>query len=316
MMPLRMNRLLLALAILAVGSERLHGQRPEPGTAPVTRGDPTVPPLPVSDPGIAPPVPSKDPQIAPQPPVQPGTILHDPAGAAPATRQLRYAPAGEAPGEVKVTATAPRTVSLSWTAPKGASGYWIYQQGPGQTTFYQGGSLVTETSGMVTGLLPATSYSFKVSAVYPQEAQLGAGLSGPVTVNTAPAPVPTGLSASIVGRGQVSLRWDGIIDADGFRLSRDSAPISDIKRMSYTGGTSLATTAGDSVMPGTHQYQIQSVYRPSGGGPGEVLSALSQPVSVVIPASSRVRYCQTRAGRTRCAPPEIPSVTLAARKSP
>jgi len=176
------------------------------------------------------------------------------------------------------------------------------------------GSLVTETSSTVTGLLPATSYSFKVSAVYPHDAQLRAGLSGPVTASTAPAPVPTGLTASIVGRGVVSLSWDRLVGADGFRISRTDATALDIRPMNYAGGTTLATSAIDSVtVPGTHTYQIRSVYRAPGSSkpPLEVLSEPSQPVSVVIPASSRVRYCQSRWGAARCAPPEIHPVTLA-----
>jgi hypothetical protein len=317
-MTQHMTRLLLTLLILAGVSQSAQGQLPRRGTEPVTPTDPSGgPPVPVRDPSVAPPLPTTEPQLGAPAVVQPGTVLREPV--ARATRQLKYIPAGEVPGAVQVTATGPRSVTLSWTAPAGASGYWIHQAGPGQTTYYRGSSLVTETTAMVTGLLPATSYGFKVSAVYPQELQRGEGMSGAVTATTAAAPLPTGLTASVVGRGKVSLRWDALPGADGFRLSRNDTTLKDIKPVSFSGGTSLATTLSDSVMPGIHRYQIQAVYRASGVQQGaDVLSAAAPTpaVSVTIPASSRVRFCQTRAGAARCAEPGTPYVIIAARTLP
>jgi hypothetical protein len=117
----------------------------------------------------------------------------------------------------------------------------------------------------------------------------------------------------VTGRGQVSLSWDRLVEADGYRISRNDTTLMDIKPMNYAGGTSLATSAIDSVWPGTHRYQIQAVYRLAGNNPGpEVWSALSPAASVVIPASSKVRYCETRAGSPSCAEPGRSSVTIAA----
>jgi hypothetical protein len=227
---------------------------------------------------------------------------------------MKYLPAGEAPGAVQVTATGPRTVTLSWTAPAGATGYWVKQAGPGQTTYYSGGSQVTGTTATVTSLRPATAYSFKVAAVYPQEMQRADGVSAPVAATTAAAPVPTGLTATVVGRGKVDLSWAGLPDVYAFRLSRNDTTLKDIKRM---GNYPLATTLADSVLPGTHRYTIQAVYRAAGIDQGpDVLSAPSQPAAVTIPASSRVRFCQTRAGAARCAEPDSPTVTIASRTLP
>jgi hypothetical protein len=285
-MTQHMNRPLLALLMLAAMSEAAQGQVPERGTVPVMTSDPSVPP----------PLPTTDPQLGTAPPavVQPGTVLQQPVSRA--TQLLKYTPAGEAPGGVQVTATEPRTVTLSWTAPAGASGYWIHQAGPGQTMYYRGGSLVTETTAMVTGLLPATSYSFKVSAVYPQEAQLAEGLSGPVTATTAAPPAPTGLTASVVGRGQVSLSWDGLPGADGFRLFRNGELLSDIKPITLTlgGPEILRTTFADSVHPGAYRYQLQAVYR--SGAPGPAAEAVSAPAPTppVGVTFNAFVYCQTQ----------------------
>ena len=247
-------------------------------------------------------------------PVQPGTILREPAPLP--TREIKYLAAGEAPGAVQVTATGPRSVTLSWSAPAGASGYWVHQAGPGQTTYYRGGSLVTETTATLTRLLPATSYSFKVSAVYPQELQRREGLSEAVTATTAAAPAPVGLTAAVVERGKVSLSWDGLPGADGFRLSRNDSTLKDIKPMSFAGGATLATSFADSVLPGTHKYQIQAVYLADGGA--EVVSVLAPtpPVAVLIKPGTAVRYCQSRAGTPRCGGPGLSSLILAASTAP
>lgn len=153
--------------------------------------------------------------------------------------------------------------------------------------------MVTETSATVTALRPATGYSFKVSAVYPQEMQRGEGMSPAVSATTAAAPVPGGFTAAVTGRGKVALNWQTLPGADGFRLWRNDSTLKDIKPVNYAGGSTLPTTLGDSVMPGTHRYQIQAVYRASGLDQGaDVLSAPSPPAAVVIPPSSRVRFCQ------------------------
>lgn len=262
-----------------------------------------------SDPAAPPAMVPTDPRLDPQPAVRPGTVQRAPVAAA--TRDLVYLQPGEPPASFQVTATGPRSVTLAWSAPAGASGYWIHRAGQGQTTYYRGGSLVTETTTTINGLLPSTSYSFKVSAVYPQELQRREGMSPAVTAMTAPAPAPTGLTATVAQRGQVSLRWDGLTGADGFRLSRNDSTLKDIKPLRYVGGATLATTFGDSVMPGTHRYQIQALYVVEGA---EALSALapSPAVSVTIPPGTRVIYCQTRTGAASCADPAASTVTIAA----
>jgi hypothetical protein len=297
----------LALALVAGAAQ---AQLPQRTTRPIT-ADPTSPPLPTSGPGV----PSTDPRLEGQPQVvQPGTILKDPALVN--TREPSFLLPGEAPGAVQVTATGPRSVTLSWSAPAGASGYWIRQAVAGQSTYYNWGSLVTETTGTVYGLLPATAYSFKVSAVYPQEMQRREGVSEPANATTAAAPSPSGLAASVVGRGQVSLTWDRLVEADGYRLSRNDSTLKDIKPVSFTGGTNLATTFDDAVMPGTHRYQIQAIYVVAYGvdkGAQAVSTLAPTPaVSVTITPGTRVKYCQTQAGAAKCAGPGASPVTIAA----
>ncbi|HEX2173043.1 MAG TPA: fibronectin type III domain-containing protein [Dehalococcoidia bacterium] len=296
------TRLLIALPVmLAASSATAVSQLPE-------RTKPS--PIPITT------TPTLDPRLPLQPPpvVQPGTILtvrQEPTLLR--TRGITLVQAGEAPSQVQVTATGPRSVTLAWQAPANAIGYWIHQARAGDNTYYRGSSLVTTSTATVTPLLPGTTYSFKVSAVYPQELQRGEGMSAPVNVTTAPAPAPTGLAASVVGKGQVSLSWNPLQGIDGIRLFRNGASIGAIAPVSSSqgflpgqGSATLATSFADSAPVGTHQYQIQAVYKGIGLDAGrEAVSPLAPTpaVSVTIKASGRVRFCQTRAGASACVEP-------------
>ncbi|MFI6930256.1 chitinase [Streptomyces sp. NPDC050287] len=62
-----------------------------------------------------------------------------------------------APSGVSVTGTSSSSVSLAWNTVSGATGYNVYRNGTKVTA-------VTGTSATVTGLAPATSYSFQITA--------------------------------------------------------------------------------------------------------------------------------------------------------
>ena len=81
-----------------------------------------------------------------------------------------------APTALTVTATTASTVSLAWTAPPGTiTGYTIYDNGTQATT-------TSATTATITGLTPATTYTFTVAAYNPA----GTGpQSSPVQATTA-----------------------------------------------------------------------------------------------------------------------------------
>jgi hypothetical protein len=205
-------------------------------------------------------------------PVAPGTLQPD-------TRTLResppaFLPAGEAPKAVSVTATGARTVSLAWSPTAGSIGYWVHRA-DASGTFYRGSALITDTFTTVTYLLPGAAYNFKVSAVYPQEAQRSEGFSGAVPATTNPPPVPTGLAATDNGTG-FHLTWDKLPEADSYRLYRDGALVTEIRprRLDRNARDILQTSYDDRIVGGLYRYQIQAVYRAGGA---EVVSALSWP---------------------------------------
>lgn len=81
-----------------------------------------------------------------------------------------------APTGLTATATSPGTVALTWTASAGAASYTVRRDGAAPLT-------VTTPSATVTGLAPATPYTFRVSAV---NAAGESPLSAPATVTTPP----------------------------------------------------------------------------------------------------------------------------------
>jgi hypothetical protein len=139
--------------------------------------------------------------------------------------------------------------------------------------------------------------------VYPPESNLREGMSTAVSATLPPAAAPTGLKASAVGQGRVSLSWDALPGGNGFRLFRNDTLLVEFKRdagspispFNPPPSQPIATSFADSVGVGTHRYQIQAVYRESAAqSAAETVSARgpAPPVDVTIEAGTRVKYCQ------------------------
>ena len=208
-------------------------------------------------------------------PVRPGMV--QPVYREPRRLGPTLLPAGAAPQWLHVTATTARTVSLAWSPTAGPVGYWVHRADTPGGTFYRGSALVTDTMTTITYLLPGTGYSFKVSAVYPQESQKGEGFSEAVSGTTGAAPTPTGLTAMDKGNGGgVSMTWNKVPEADWYRLYRDGSYLTDIKpfQVDRNSPATLPTSYDDPVRPGLYQYQIQSVFL---AGSTQAVSAQSWP---------------------------------------
>jgi YD repeat-containing protein len=99
-------------------------------------------------------------------------------------------------------------VTLSWTYPgtsAGLAGYLVEQcQGAGCTSFTQVAT-VTNTSDLITGLTPRTTYQFRVRSAAPSGDD--SGYSNVVTVNTLPIAPPTALAATSRSDSQITLTW-------------------------------------------------------------------------------------------------------------
>jgi Fibronectin type III domain len=274
---------------------------------PERTGSAVPPPV---DPTLEPPLPAPEPRVSIDPAVQPGIILEERGQVL--TRGQRYQVPGWPPDQLQVTGIGPRSVTLSWRPPQiarpgdataNAIGYRIHMARQGQEA-YSGGGVVTESTATTDAtLLPATTYSFKVSAMYPPESNLREGMSTAVSATLPAAAAPTGLKASVVGGGRVSLSWDALPGSDGLRLFRNDSMVAEFKRdtsspispFNPSPPKPMATSFADSVAVGTYQYQIRAVYKESAAeSAAETVSAPAPtpPVSVTINPSTRVKYCQ------------------------
>lgn len=295
------------LGILPVVLSLLVASRPGMAQLPDRPGGVVLPP---ADPTLDPPLPATKPPISVDPSISPEMVRDETRLML--SREQRPQVPGLPPEQLQVTAIGRRSVILSWQSPvaqpglanpANAMGYRVYMAREGHET-YSGGGLVTETTATTDAtLLPATTYSFKVSAVYPPESNVREGMSAAVSATLPPAGAPTSLKAALGGQGRVSLSWNPLKGSDGYRLFRNDTMLVDLKRdtsrpvspFNPPAPTPMATSFADSVGVGTYRYQIRAVYRESHAeDAAETVSAPAPmpPVSVTIAPSSRVRFCQ------------------------
>ncbi|HEV2413222.1 MAG TPA: fibronectin type III domain-containing protein [Candidatus Dormibacteraeota bacterium] len=114
-------------------------------------------------------------------------------------------PAPAAPTGLAATAPNASQVNLSWNASTGATGYQVQRSPDGTTGWTQVGTSAT-TSFTDSGLIPSTTYFYRVLATNPP------GISGPS--NVASTTTPAGLPFSQSPQGS----WVGVYGADGYAL--------------------------------------------------------------------------------------------------
>jgi fibronectin type 3 domain-containing protein len=182
-----------------------------------------------------------------------------------------------APSGLAATPASASRIDLSWTAAvdpeSGVASYNVYRDGT------QVGSTTT-TSFSDTGLDPASTYSYRVSAVN------GDGLEGPrsgeVSATTmeeadaTPPPTPSGVTASAVSTSQINLSWTAVEDPEsgvtGYNVYRDGG---------FVAATANTTFADTGLEPGTtYAYRVSAV---NGAGLESDLSAAADATTEDVP---------------------------------
>lgn len=257
----------LALVTSAAKAQIVPEPLPMPGTPLPTA------PLPLSPTPTAP-----QPVIITEPVSQPTNLEPIPA------TEFQLNLPGAAPTGIQASATSARSVRVAWTAPPDAQGYQLYRQWGRDTVFYPVGNQVTGVSTDDGGLLPGTDYRYKVAAYYPSTMRRRPGMSTATGTRTPPPPAPSGLTAQLAGHYRVSLAWQPLTEANGYRLYRDGKVLIELRPIQIDPTRSmLPSTWADSVPAGPHQYQLQAVFRLD---TTEVTSGVvpSPAVGVAVPA--------------------------------
>jgi predicted phage tail protein len=204
------------------------------------------------------------------------------AGEGPASAEVSAVPVTRPDPPTGLTATpGDSQVTLSWAAPASdggapVSGYDVYRgtSPGGETGAPVGGSPVSATSTIVTGLDNGTTYYFTVAAVN------GVG-EGPVSAEVSATPAatpgaPIRLTAT-AGNAQVTLSWtapasDGGLPVTGYHLYAGTTA-------DFSGQSSIVTVTGTVVtVTGlangtTYYFKVAAVSR-AGEGPGTVAEAV------------------------------------------
>ena len=177
-----------------------------------------------------------------------------------------------------VTAT---TLTLTWSASTGASGYVVYRNGV-QIATVAGGTSYNDQ-----GLAGSTTYSYQVAAFTQASATLAyvSAPSSPISVTTPaatqPPAVPTGLTASSITTGSVTLTWAASTDSAGSSVGGYYVYRNGAKVATVASGTSYA----DSPLSASTAYSYQVAAFDQSSPPN--VSALSAALGVTTLADTQ-----------------------------
>ena len=166
------------------------------------------------------------------------------------------------------------SIILSWSPVPGAVGYIVRRgtSASGPFTFVMS---VTETTYSDTGLNPATTYYYQVSAVN------AGGVSGNATATVIPAPLaPLSLSA-VPGNAQVSLSWTSVPGATGYYVY--SGPDSGDETNLVVGNIAGTSFVDTGLINGTAYFYVVTSTNSNGESPNSP-EASATPNSGVAPA--------------------------------
>ncbi len=190
-------------------------------------------------------------------------------------------PTGEAapasPTGLSASTVSTSGIDLTWISVTGAASYNIYRSAASDGTYTKiNTSTVSTTSYSDTGLIAGTAYYYKVSAVN------GTGESGASSYATAGTAVaasstPTGLAVSSKTSTSITMTWNAVSGAAGYKLYKSSAIDGNYNEVYSGSNTSYAETGLTAAT--TYYYKASAI---NAGGE----SALSSAVGITTNSES------------------------------
>jgi fibronectin type 3 domain-containing protein len=183
-----------------------------------------------------------------------------------------------APVGLAATGSAIDRVSLSWNAVESATGYRVYRSSSQNGDYFNVSGNLGSNSYTDTGLAPNAAYWYKVSAY--NSVDEGAR-SDAVSKTTLPAvqrpAIPTGLKATGNTINSVSLSWNAVSGAAGYRVYRSNFQDgtytqkgSDLQKTTFTDDTELQANT-------TYWYKVSAYNSEGESGMSAAISRATTP---------------------------------------
>jgi fibronectin type 3 domain-containing protein len=168
------------------------------------------------------------------------------------------------PGSVNAMVISGSSIRISWSAVSGAASYKVYRSSSASGTYSLLGT-VSASPYNDNGLSSGTTYYYKVSAVKGSEESaqsnyVSAGTGGTI-IN--PPTKPTGLVASIVANGSITLSWDSVSTADSYNVYRANTQTGASGKITTVTGTGYS----DNVSAGISYFYTVTGVNSSGESP-------------------------------------------------
>jgi hypothetical protein len=227
----------------------------------------------------------------------PGVVHVDSAkgGSASALVRVIASAAPSAPAGLSSPSATSTTVTLNWAdTSANETGFTVYTVAAGGARSAVATVAANATSAVISGLAPATAYTFQVDAFN----SAGAASSGTLTVNTLALPViPSGVAATVSTTQQraINISWtDNSSDETSFQILRATAvggPYAQVATLAGAAGTGVRSIVDASGPPSTNTtyfYQVLAVR-----GPDSSAAATSAGVSTPTAAASALAVTPT-----------------------
>jgi fibronectin type 3 domain-containing protein len=183
------------------------------------------------------------------------------------------------PDGLTVTGQTAESISLSWQSVPDATGYKVYH-GPDPDTVTEYVAEISSTFYTVTGLGVNTAYYFTVSSVNESGESLpSAAVRGTTAETTLDA--PAGLTVSARTQSSITLSWQAVSGAEGYRVSRSVSSGGPFNPIQTTASTSYTDNAG--LTAGTTYYYRVAAYKGQNESNAAVISGTTVSGEGTIP---------------------------------